>query len=156
MEMGSSLFFTFLGYGNARLNSPRILHEILPENYLYLIFQLVTICLRLFPEHRFGVLTLITVGNILSERTLTGCVHWLCYQGLAVWEYSFALAALPMNPSVACKIRVQSFFSNTPPAPTLIIGVSKDLFEASRMFPKISLPQNHLESILSASKQKTL
>jgi len=83
----------------------RILHEILPENYLYLIFQLVTICLRLFPKHRLGVLTLITVGNISSGRTLTGCVHWLRYQGLAVLEYSFALATLPMNPSVACKIR---------------------------------------------------
>jgi len=83
----------------------RILHEILPENYLHLIFQLVTICLRLLPKHRLGVLTLMTVGNISSGRTLPGCVHWLCYQGLAVWEYSFALAALPMNPSVAWKIR---------------------------------------------------
>gem|GEM_PF-4228648 len=68
-------------------------------------FSLVTICLRLFPKHRLGVLTLITVGNISSGRTLTGCAHWLCYQGLAVLKYSFALAALPMNPSVACKIR---------------------------------------------------
>jgi len=60
--------------------STRILHEILPENYLYLIFQLVTICLRLFSKHRLGVLTLITVGKISSGRTLPGCVHWLCYQ----------------------------------------------------------------------------
>jgi len=60
----------------------------------------------LFPKHCFGVLTLITVGKISSGRTLTGCVHWLCYQRIAVLAYNFALAALPMNPSMACKIRV--------------------------------------------------